>query len=305
LDQDVLGLKVAEEHKPYQIAYTGISSIDELLCMLVTIFHAAMAPGVPYELTAYFVGTCLPVMTFLYPIEAYRKESSFLIKFPTVYGLVYQLMSIGVTNPIWCFLFVATGAASSFKARSHITQAHAEAIVFGVIVGVFIPTLGMFALFDKYATATWQAFPLISMIARELYLLVRTPKKVDGDGFRLIQISLIGYSVIASFLHMVMIYPKFKHPEELVTLLIPSAKPLGEHSSLEASTLNLLQWDFIFGIGTSVLLILCFAQTAKQFAALFLYIAVAVPLVGPGATIAGAYLWRESHLKSLPSKTRA
>ncbi|GLB35146.1 hypothetical protein LshimejAT787_0207110 [Lyophyllum shimeji] len=69
--------------------------------------------------------------------------------------------------------------------------------------------------------------------------------------------------------------------------------------------LNLLKWDLALGFGSSILATLWFASNLKQIIALFAWNVIATPVLGPGAALTGAALWREASLQGVASVAKS
>jgi len=80
----------------------------------------------------------------------------------------------------------------------------------------------------------------------------------------------------------------------LVPQLALSERPL----SLPEGVAAVIQWDAVFGIGSTLLVSFWFAQSAKEIVLLFLWHVVISIALGPGAAIAGVLLVREARLNA-------
>jgi hypothetical protein len=59
---------------------------------------------------------------------------------------------------------------------------------------------------------------------------------------------------------------------------------------------DFLQWDGVFGFGSTLLATLWFAKNTSQFFGILLWNVIASVVVGPGAAIAAVALFREAQL---------
>jgi hypothetical protein len=66
----------------------------------------------------------------------------------------------------------------------------------------------------------------------------------------------------------------------------------------ELAAMGFLKWDAVFGTGAIVLASLWFARNVKELFTLVVWYAVGIVFLGPGAALAGVFLWRESILEA-------
>lgn len=81
-------------------------------------------------------------------------------------------------HPVYCFVFLLfAGVAKARKSLRLITQADAEAIVFGIIVGALIPSVTM-------------------LVLKHTSLPCSLPPRFPQSGYRIIQALLIGCFIV-------------------------------------------------------------------------------------------------------------
>jgi hypothetical protein len=112
----------------------------------------------------------------------------------------------------YCFVFLILLGGVERGRKSNvclITQADAEAIVFGIIAlaGAVIPTAAMLVLKDPYVTAIWQIYPVYVTIAHFLHLQIRPASQYSQSGYRIIQALFIGCFIISSSTHISIVWP--------------------------------------------------------------------------------------------------
>ncbi|KAJ7184373.1 hypothetical protein C8R46DRAFT_1063876 [Mycena filopes] len=279
---------------PYRLAYTGISAVDKRLCGLVTLFHFALAPdAVPF--TTYFVSTALPLLA-LPAIESFRKGRSALIALPVLFGLISQLMTVGVILPIYWLLFILTGSASlrSGDPNTQLARAHVGAVTIGLAVGAAVPSLALMVLEDPYVTALWQFFPLLQFLAQLGWSRIQKPSPTDKTARSLLFSGYMSIFALAAATHLKSLWVAGSYGGAKA-LLIPSLAPLtAVQPSLQ--TRDFLQWDAICAFGSTMLATLWFADRPAQVLDIALWNGAASIVVGPGAAIAVVGLWRESRL---------
>ncbi|KAF8589992.1 hypothetical protein K439DRAFT_1241011, partial [Ramaria rubella] len=222
-------------------------------------------------------------------IEASRKHCSFLLGYPVIIGIIYQVMSGAVTLPIYWAIFLAF--TRDDVAGSVIDQASAEAILFGLVMGYVFPTLGMVFISTPNVIAFWQAFPIHMSLLGQLYLLIR-PKRGNGDsGYRTVQATYMIIFVISSIVHL----RTYKFDlQYVINAWIPSTEIPDANKGHTAlySIIHFLQWDAAFIFGSTFLASLWFANSVVQSVKLLVWVITSSILLGPGAAVSGVFLWR-------------
>jgi hypothetical protein len=256
-----------------------------------------MASSTSSSFLTYFLGTGVPFV-ILPVVEAYRTGQSRLLTYPLIWGLVSQTVSLGVTSTVYCFVFLLLGGVERGRKSSLrlITQADAEAIVFGIIAGAVIPTAAMLVLQDPYVTAIWQIYPVHVYIAHFLHLQIRPASKYYQSGHRTIQALFIGCFIISSSIHISIVWPMMNDYDTLREFFIPSVSMLDPSTDLTLQAFDLLKWDFAFSFVSVAITSLWFASNLKQFMAIIAWYIVAVPTIGFGAAVIGVAIWRDNVL---------
>ncbi|KAG6833475.1 hypothetical protein H0H87_006047 [Tephrocybe sp. NHM501043] len=300
-----LGGACAPEHshshdQPYRIVYTGLHKVDAILCTLVTFFHAALDEPDAITALKYFLGIGAPLIA-IPTIESCRAGRGVFIALPVIFGLLSQIATIGFTFPIYWLIFIVSGGANTGwgrRADAIISQAHAEAVIFGFFVGAVIPSIGMLVLADPKVTAIWQPYPALVSLAQLLHLLVRPASKHSTSGYKTIRLLYISMFILTSSIHIATIWPLFTDVDTILRVYLPSFV-VPEHSALVGTrVLHFLKWDVTFAYGSSLLATLWFARSPVEAFILLVWNVIASALLGPGAALAGAALWRESLLQS-------
>ncbi|KAG6897839.1 hypothetical protein C0992_010327 [Termitomyces sp. T32_za158] len=306
LNKSGLGLSLqgacprGSDTQPYRLVYTGLHQVDELLCTLVTFFHAALDEPDALTALSYFVGIAAPFIA-IPTIESCRAGRGMAISLPVILGLLSQILTVGFTFPIYWLIFIVSGGANIGWGRSadaEITQAHAEAVVFGLLVGAGIPSVGMLVLKDPIVTAIWQPYPLYVSIAQAFHLLIRPASKHSTSGYKTIRFLYLSIFIISSSIHIATIWPLFKELDTLLRVYLPSLTIPAQTTTAGTRVLHFLKWDVTFGFGSSIVAAFWFTKTVKEALFLLVWNVIAIPLFGPGAAFAGAALQRESSLQN-------
>ncbi|KAG6854965.1 hypothetical protein C0991_009788 [Blastosporella zonata] len=286
--------------QPYRLVYTGLHKADAILCTLVTFFHAALDEPDAITALKYFVGICAPLIT-LPTIESCRAGRGVFIALPVILGLASQIATIGFTFPIYWLIFIVSGGANIGWGRHSdaiITQAHAEAVIFGLLVGAAIPSVGMLVLADPNVTAIWQPYPAYVSIAQLIHLLIRPASKHSTSGYKTIRLLYISMFILSSSIHIATIWPLIADADTVLRVYLPSFVVPQHSTTVGHRVLHFLKWDLTFGFGSSLLATLWFARSLIGVFTLLAWNIVASVVLGPGAALAGAALWRESSLHS-------
>lgn len=158
----------------------------------------------------------------------------------------------------------------------------------------------MLVMDNPYYTAFWPPFPLWMSIAQLSHLFFRPSSRYPESGYRTIQATynlLFLFSAIPHiyFVGIVIIagdYSRFKR------LYLPSLAVPDVSSAVQAVVLDVIQWDLIFVFGSTILASLWTTKSFKQFFGMIVWYVVAGVAFGPGAAIAGAFVWREKMLNA-------
>ena len=278
-------------------SYTGLDPIDIPLCVLVAFFQTLMASSTPFSFLTYFLGTGGPFVV-LPIIEAYRIGQNRLLAYPLIWGLGSQIFSLGATSTVYCFVFLLLGGVERGRESSLrlITQADAEAIVFGIIAGAVIPTAAMLVLQDPYVTAIWQLYPVYVSIAHFLHLQIRPASRYPQSGYGTIQALFIGCFIISSSVHISIVWPMINDYDTLKEFFIPSVSMLDPSTGLTLQAFDLLKWDLAFSFVSVTVTSLSFASNLKQFMGIIAWYIGAIPTIGFGAALIGVAVWRDNVL---------
>ncbi|KAF5386874.1 hypothetical protein D9615_001688 [Tricholomella constricta] len=288
----------------YRLSYVGHDKTDAFLCPIVTFFHAAIAfPDALSGLT-YFVGIGGPLIA-MPVVESWRAGRSIFIAYPVIFGLLSQTISIGMTFPIYWLIFILSGGANAGRGGgtgdAKITQAHAEAIVFGLVVGAIIPTVGMLVLEDPQVTAIWQLYPIYVSLAQYAHLALRPASKHSQPGYKTIRFLYLALFLISSSVHISTIWPLITNFNHIQRVFLPATMAPAHSTAVGLRVLHFLKWDLAFGLGAAILATLWFARNFTETIAMAAWNVIATPVFGPGAALAGAALWRESTLQATES----
>lgn len=264
------------------------TNFDKFLCVLISLFHIGLEPeSSPFM--AYFFATCLPAIMLFVSVESSRKGRRFIVSYAgLISGMFGQVLTVGVVLPIYWIYFIL----SARRVKGKVTEAHAEASLFGVLIGWVVPSLALFTMPDPSVTAIFQIAPLISFVCQFAHIVVRSPSTVSHSGFRTVQGAYIVIFIIASSMHLNTLM-RFSSIEDFKSLFVPTLYA----SSIQSAAMNVFQVDFYATVLGCLLASLWFARSQAEVAKLAIWAVVGSLLFSPGAAFVAAALWRESYLE--------
>ncbi|TFK67902.1 hypothetical protein BDN72DRAFT_842498 [Pluteus cervinus] len=290
---------VSQEETPFRLPYTGLF-LDGTLCGIVTVFQTGLNSDITLKFLSYFLASGLPLLVFQV-VEADRPRQNALIASPMIFALAGQCVTFAVVQPLYWFLFLHSSsslrATGLHPANMHVTQAQAEAILFAISIGAIVPTVCLILMNDPQVTAIWQIFPVFISLSYSLHHYFRPSTLHPQSGYKTIQAVYIISFILASSTHIAIIWPMINDIQSFVLTFVPSVNPLPKSMPLDSLVRQLLQWDFVFTFIPAHIGSLWFAATYWELLLLVTWNILALPIIGPGATISAILLWRESQIQ--------
>ncbi|KAK0490487.1 hypothetical protein IW261DRAFT_1601325 [Armillaria novae-zelandiae] len=279
---------------PNLIHYTNNDFFNNGLCGMVSVFNVAMTPEL-MPFLVYFIGTLAPVAVLFQSFESARKGRRFTTSHSAVlFGILGQLATFAAVMPFYWLYQILSGNLERQKG-GRMTQAQAEAALFGVFIGWIIPSVAMVTMQDPRITGLWQFAPIIDFIAGSIYLLFHLPTMDSHSGFRTVQAAYIGAFLVATPLHLSAL-SKFTSLDDALAFFLPASYAIAPIEGVLWHTANLFQCDFALGVGCSLFGSLWFSRSISQVLGLAVWIVVGSVAVGPGAAFTTIVLWREGRL---------
>ena len=284
---------------PFQLQYLGgyAPRLENTLCVLVALFHPIFQPeGVNHTPFVLDILTSLSAPVIVSFLEAARSKRPLLLGFPVVIGVVYQLFTGAVIFPVYWGVFLAI--TRDHAVGSEIVQADAEAVLFGLVMGYFIPTFVMAYMTTPKPIAVWQIFPVLIYIFKGLHLSIRPRRLHNSSGYRTVQATYIIIFLISSIVHLRVLAAYKFDPQTIMTAFMPPLEiPVAKTGQAVLSVINLfLQWDAVFIFGSTFMASLWFARSILEGILLMIWIVISSTTLGPGAAISAIFLWREANL---------
>lgn len=298
--------------------YTGFPSIDKLLSVLVWAFSEHVAGADPNRRIQclYFLANLIPII-YIWVVEGYRNGNiNSLVSMPSMFA-VYQLVGIGKVAPLY-FLFSIYTTSRSVYARTTgrpVPSHTAKVLLPALCLGYVIPSVLMFLPHEESITqqnviAFWQPSPLyVSLLAwagSKIMHLLRPTKPFDVEIFENCDLSYLqsGYAFcfsataiahICAFLY-VSLSPSVSISQSFFGL-----------QGLESVGISgFWKYDMLLCFSSVAVWLLYsvfelrrfgYITTSTAFRAVGLTLISGV-LMGPGATYAGVWAWRESVIAS-------
>ncbi|KAK0231329.1 hypothetical protein IW262DRAFT_1427202 [Armillaria fumosa] len=279
---------------PNFILHTNNDLIDSGLCGIVSVFNVAMKPEL-MPFLVYFIGTLAPAAVLFQSFESARKGRRFTTSHSAVlFGILGQLVTFAAVMPLYWLYQILSGNLKKQKS-GRMTQAQAEAAVFGVFIGWVIPSVAMVTIQDPRITGLWQFAPIIDFIAGSIYLLFHPPTVRSQSGFHTMQTAYVGAFLMATSLHLFAL-SKFTSLDDALAFFFPASYAIAPTEGVLWYTANLFQWDFAVGIGCCLFGSLWCARSVSQVIWLVVWIMIGSVSVGPGAAFTAIALWREARL---------
>jgi hypothetical protein len=210
-------------------------------------------------------------------------------------------MSLGFTYSVYYLVFVLSGAAGlhihpqGYNAR--IGRAQAMATIYAYFVGMALPTSAMLFLDHPYATALWNPYPLLVALVRHISLFFDSPANSSSTGYLTTQAMYIIGFISSAIGHFTFVLPRLGDLSMLKRSFIPSGIILDPATTpLEQSVIDIFQWDGGLCIIASMLATFWCAGNIKQFVGILAWHLCSTIAFGPGAAVAGVFIWREKLL---------
>ncbi|KAJ5701737.1 hypothetical protein N7488_009285 [Penicillium malachiteum] len=307
-------------------SYTGIESIDKILRTLVTIFIPAISnnvnPEQPFQLL-YFLLTALPLIA-IFTVEGYRQRNQWtLISSAGFWGILYQLRGIGCIAPLYFAASLFVSRNQTFFIDTGRTVPAAKFILPALVMGYLIPTILLFLTWGSSDTlqvviALWQPAPLVvsilttvlSMAARIIFPSATqqkdTPVDTESDLPHLRTLYQVT-GTIAVCAHTGLMFAGALSSEISLTRLLFPTDSFAPGKTLSKGVFVFFQNDLL--LVTAGCFLWCLTSLwdlhrsglpSFDMSICFLGLIAAYVIVGPGATVAAVWFWREEAMSHKP-----
>lgn len=298
--------------------YTGVASIDNLLSVLVWAFSEHVAGPDPNKRIQclYFLINLIP-MIYIWTVEGYRNGNiRSLVSMPSIFA-IYQLLGIGKVAPVYFLLSIFTTSRSIYARTTGrpVPSNAAKVLLPALCLGYVIPTVLMFLPHEDSSTqqnaiAFWQPSPLyvslLAWVGSKAVSALGATKPFDSEIFENKDLPYLQAGYAFCFFATAITH--------ICTLLYAGVTPsvtisqalfnLPAFDAIDIS--GFWKWDMVLCFSSVMVWLLYsvfelrrsgYIKTSTVFKAVGLTLASGV-LVGPGATYAGVWAWRESVIAS-------
>jgi hypothetical protein len=314
-----------DTHVPLRRMYTGLPSTDLILQALVTFFSPAVAnfsrPEQPLQVL-YFLASIVPLMA-IFTVEGYRPRNKWtLLAIPSVWGVLYQLRGIGVIAPIYFAVSTYISSPITYFAPSsrNLAPSTAKAILLAVLVGYVLPSMMLFLPLEnapvarQFFIALWQPVPVYVVILTEIFSRIikhveqsksMTPSADSKLNLDLPSLQVL-YAVtgcIAACFHFALLAGWIVSGGNFLAKVFIPVDSFGQVSSLADGIFIFFQNDFLLVAAASLLW--CWSSMWDLYRMGISNVSIWAALaglmlgsvaVGPGATVAAVWYWREGIL---------
>lgn len=303
--------------------YTGFPSIDKLLSVLVWAFSEQVAGADPNKRIQclYFLVNLISII-YIWTVEGYRNGNiNTLVSIPSIFA-IYQFLGIGKVAPFYFLLSVYTTSRSVYtRTTGRPVPSHAAKVLLPALcLGYVIPTVLMFlpheeSITQQNAIAFWQPSPVyVSLLAwagSKTMQALRPTKPLDLEIFENRDLSHLqsGYAFCfftTAITHICIFLYASLSPSVSIS---QSFFGLQGFEAIDIS--GFWKYDMVLCFSSVAVWLLYsvfelrrigYITTTAAFKALGLILISGV-LMGPGATYAGVWAWRESVIASFGKTT--
>ncbi|VUC28806.1 unnamed protein product [Clonostachys rosea] len=315
---------------PIVIRWFGEGKISEILKILVSVFAIPCSdqdPGIRLQIINFLFQLISPLL--IYTIEGNRVGNrGTALRFDLLFASAFQLRGIGQIGPV----HTALHALSSHELPTgrHVPVETAKALVPAITLGFVIPTVLMFAptpntVAWQHSLALWQfAPPMFVLLTRFTSSMIKKYQRAKGQDNEdkndmeryankdlpiLKSVYTYAFATQAT-VHIASMAYAWSHPNiSLFKSFLQVPNPFISDwnlPSLGAKLATFFKYDMLLfsasSLATGIYSIwdlrrLGYIKTTDAFTALFGTL-VGQFLVGPGATWAGLWYWRENQLAS-------
>ncbi|OAX79561.1 hypothetical protein ACJ72_06119 [Emergomyces africanus] len=312
--------------------FTGIEIFDKTLSNFPPQYKAGnktLSPG-HCALQLYFLISLFPVIA-IYTIESVRKRNSFNLLTFTSFWAIYQVLGIAVVGPIYYAAYVLSSSNMKYwwPVFRQVPTSYAKTLLPALLLGYLLPTILLFQEYPNHRLAEamiiiWLPAPIYVNILLKLFSTIyakvypdspRTPPASkpmpDIPSLKVVYVSSFS---VAALIHIftlsVVLSPRY--PDlSLAKIFVPHFISGYLQFSSESEGIRAL-WlanFWVFWIATMVWCVLAvwdmnrIGRARVSLRVAVVIIVLGVVALGPGATIATVWYWREEKMAKVSFKT--
>ncbi|KAL6415594.1 FAD binding domain-containing protein [Ilyonectria robusta] len=304
--------------------FTGVTQVDAMLSFLVWAFsEATSGSNLNKRVQAlYFLVNLIPII-YIWTVEGYRNGNrrSPLVSWPSAFT-VYQLVGIGKVAPVYfaISLFTTSRAVYTRPTGRPIPSSVAHALLPALCLGYVLPTALMFIQYEdsvvqQNAIAFWQPSPVyVSVLTwtfSRFFQHISPAKSLDWEMYEKRDLAPLEAGYALSFFataitHIcTMVYVRYSPSVSISQAFfnLPTVASMGINNDID----GFWKYDLLLCFGTVAMWCLYsvyelrrlgYVTTQKAISAGMAIFAGEI-LVGPGATYAGLWAWREKVIAGL------
>ncbi|KAK4144474.1 uncharacterized protein C8A04DRAFT_27660 [Dichotomopilus funicola] len=310
-DGGVLKLPDSNVEIPVIRSFYGLKGFDDFVALVNTFFFSALYDidaGARQQVIS-FLTDGMVLLTIWYFEAARRANMLTILEWPALFALLGQLFGIGLIAPIWCFLHYVISPIEKYAALDQrLTNTRTSF--------ASLPAVALFYLFPVYAMLVWpdftfrqsilfvwQLYPIWMALGKKVFSALLFKDTMDQDKLHNLRKDI---PVMKYYLRVAGIASAGVWWWTLASFgfqaMIPSGLPQSA-PDLFAFADQFLRWDWAGGFGSSLVWLaylfwdLSAAGMLREgwFKVVGLGLVSAV-LLGPGATMALGWLFREDIL---------
>ncbi|KAJ5782517.1 hypothetical protein N7457_004291 [Penicillium paradoxum] len=313
---------------PLRQVYTGLQPVDLILQTLVTVFLPVLTnssnPEQPLQ-TLYFLASLAPLIA-IFTVEGFRPRNSWtLLAIPSLWAFLYQLRGIGMIVPLYyaASTWVSAGLPYFSASSRTLPESTARAILPALILGFVVPTILLFFPLAnglnvrQLFIALWQPAPIYVVILTHIFsrgikfVCSSTPtktctttrsSKLNRDIPHLRTLYAMASCISVCF-HLGLLLSGVALGTDFIAKAFIPFDSFAQATSLADGVAVFFQNDFLLAATATLIWSIASVWDLQRIGISNVSLWVALPglilgflAIGPGATTAAVWYWREEVL---------
>ncbi|KAK4942872.1 hypothetical protein LTR10_017448 [Elasticomyces elasticus] len=315
-----------------QLEYHGqiwnLPTMASPLSVMVTFFSPSLLNVDPLQrLQMITFITDLAPLWLIWIFESHRPANVMTFAWwPVIFGVAFQLKGIGMVGPIWFFLHYIQSPLRNYSSLDWrmVNVAAAKTALVAMLATLVVPTFAMYFTPDLdqrlQINVMWQVFPFFTVVFHYLLrkLTVSDTTRVDRLYNVHADLPYVRFAVytLSAISALTFNWVRFTSTASIASLMIPDwnvvnallrAEPVG--LDFPAATKVFLQVDEVVCFGAAFVWLALLVRDLKKaemtttaWWKIVVSGGVGTVLIGPGAVVALAWLWRDEMLATKKAK---